>query len=231
MHAGGPHLLTVDHPALDVVACRRLRSGLHVRGIRAVLGLGQPEGDAVFPRDRALDHRLLLVPSVAVEHGDQRQIADDGMLVLQIVVQAETLCGKMLADHRHPQIGAVLAAISLRDREAQMACGVGEILHPAQQRLPFMPRQPAIFEISARPFAAVIEEADVVVGLLDRLDLARDEAIEFVEIGDEIGGQRKIQGGSPGGRVLVFARRSIKVTSTNQVKRCLNNAIPEQTWT
>jgi hypothetical protein len=34
------------------------------------------------------DHRLLVVAAVAVEHGDQRQIADDRMLVLQIVVQA-----------------------------------------------------------------------------------------------------------------------------------------------
>ena len=111
------------------------------------------------------------------------------MLVLQIVVQAKALGGKMLADHGHPEIGAVLAAIALRDREAQMPGGVGEILHLAQQRFPFMPRQAAIVEIGARPFAAMIEEADVVVGLLDRLDLARDEAIEFVEIGDQIGRQ------------------------------------------
>ena len=111
------------------------------------------------------------------------------MLVLQIVVQAEAFRGKMLANDRHPQIGAVLAAISLRDREAQMPGGIGEVLHPAQQRLPFMPRQPAIFEIGARPFAAMIEEADIVVGLLDRLDLSRDEMIELGEIGDQIGRQ------------------------------------------
>ena len=66
---------------------------------------------------------------------------------------------------------------------------VGEILHLAQQRFPFMPRQAAIVEIGARPFAAVIEEADVVVRLLDRLDLARDELVEFGEIGDQVGRQ------------------------------------------
>ena len=105
------------------------------------------------------------------------------MLVLQIVVQAEALCGKMLADHGHPEVGAVLAAVALRDREAQMAGGVGEVLGLAQQRLPFMPRQAAILEIGARPFAAMVEEADVVVGRLQRLDLALDEAVEFGEIG------------------------------------------------
>ena len=76
-----------------------------------------------------------------------------------------------------------------------MAGGVGEVLGLAQQRFPFVPRQAAIVEIGARPFAAVIEEADVVVGLFQRLDLARDEAVEFVEIGGEVGGQVEIQGG------------------------------------
>ena len=60
---------------------------------------------------------------------------------------------------------------------------VGEVLRLAQQRFPFVPRQPAILEIGARPFAAMVEEADVVVGFLQRLDLARDEAVEFGEIG------------------------------------------------
>ncbi len=71
---------------------------------------------------------------------------------------------------------------------AQMAGSVGEILGLAQQRFPLMPRQAAIVEIGARPFAAVIEEADVVIGRFQRLDLAGDEAVEFVEIGDEVGG-------------------------------------------
>jgi hypothetical protein len=44
----------------------------------------------------------------------------------------------------------------------------------------------------------MIEKADIVIGVLDRLDFLDDETIEFVEIGQEIGGQRKIQGGSPG---------------------------------
>ena len=91
VHAGRPHLLAVDDPALDVVAGRRHRARLHVRRVGAVIRLGQAKGDAVLALDRAVDHRLLVVAAVAVEHGDDGQIADDRMLVLQIVVQAEAL--------------------------------------------------------------------------------------------------------------------------------------------
>src|SRR5437867_11761292 len=101
----------------------------------------------------------------------------------------------MLADHGHPEVGTVLAAIALWNREAQMSRGVRKILRLAQQRFPFMPRQAAVLEIGARPFAAMVEETDVVVGFFQRLDLARDEAVEFVEIGGEVGRQVKIQGG------------------------------------
>src|SRR5881227_1864824 len=101
----------------------------------------------------------------------------------------------MFADHGHPEIGAVLAAVALGDRKTQMPRIIGEILDPAKQRFPLMPWQSAIVEIGARPFAAMIEEADVVVGLLDRLDLALDESVEFVEISREVGRQVEIQGG------------------------------------
>ena len=70
-----------------------------------------------------------------------------------------------------------------------MAGSVREILGLAQQRFPFVARQAAILEIGTRPFAAMVEEADVVVGLLQRLDLAFDETIELSELGDEIGRQ------------------------------------------
>jgi hypothetical protein len=67
-----------------------------------------------------------------------------------------------------------------------------------------MPRQPAIVEIGARPFAAMIEKADIVVGLLDRLDLFGDETIKLGEIDDQIGGQVEIQGGLS--RNVVYCR-------------------------
>ncbi|MGY2934422.1 hypothetical protein ACVWZ6_004024 [Bradyrhizobium sp. GM6.1] len=197
VHAGRPHLLAVDDPALDVVTGRGHRARFHMGGVRAVIWLGQAEGDAVLALDRAVDHRLLVVASVAIEHGGDGEVADDGMLVLEVVVQAEALGGKVLADDRHPEVGAILAAILLRHRKTQMAGGVCEILGLAQQRLPFVARQAAILEIGARPFAAVIEEADVIVGRLQRLDLLFDEKVELCEIGDEIGRQREIHGSLP----------------------------------
>jgi hypothetical protein len=115
--------------------------------------------------------------------------------------------GEVFADHRHPEIGAVLAAVAFRNRKTQMTGAIGKVFHPAQQRFPFVPWQPAIVEIGARPFASVIEKADVVVGLLDRPDLFRDEMIQFGKVGNEIGGQRKIQGDSPGCRFLVSLDR------------------------
>ena len=49
VHAGRPHFLAVDQPALDVVARRAHRPGFHMRRIGAVFRLGQAEGEAVFP--------------------------------------------------------------------------------------------------------------------------------------------------------------------------------------
>src|SRR3982075_3221451 len=112
----------------------------------------------------------------------------------------------MLADNRHPEIGAVLAAVTFRYRKAQMPRIIGEIFHSSQQRFPFMPRQPAIVEIGARPFAAMIEETDVVIGIFDPLYLARDEFVELSEIGDQVGRQCKIQGNSPRCRFLSLSR-------------------------
>jgi hypothetical protein len=53
-----------------------------------------------------------------------------------------------------------------------------------------MARQAAVVEIGARPFAAVIEEADVVVALLERLDGLIDETIELRKIRGQIIRQR-----------------------------------------
>jgi hypothetical protein len=82
-----------------------------------------------------------------------------------------------------------------------------------------MPRQPAALEIGARPFAAVVEEADIVVGLFQRLDLARDEAVEFIEIGDQIGRQCEIQGVSPGATCFMLASIKERQDGPSQGKR------------
>ena len=166
-----------------------------MRGVGAVRALGQTETYARLAGELTGNQRLFLIlASIGVEHDDDRKIADDRMLVLQVVVQAEALGGKVFADRRHGEIGAVLAAIRLRQREAKVAGLVGDILRLAQQRFPFLARQAAIVEIRARPFAAMIEEADVVVAILDRLDLAFDEGVEFDEIVADVFGQSEIHG-------------------------------------
>jgi hypothetical protein len=83
-----------------------------------------------------------------------------------------------------------------------------------------------MLEIGARPFAAVIEETDVVIGFFNRLDLARDESVKLGEIGDQVGRQIKIQGNSPRNRFCRYRefraetlRNSIKVRSPSQVKQ------------
>ncbi len=119
-----------------------------------------------FPVIAAFDHFLLVVATIAIQHRHQRQVADNGMFVLQIVVQAETLGGEMFADDGHPEIAAILAAIALRDRKAQMAGTCRRGSSPGATALPFVARQPAIVQIGARPFAAMIEEADVVIAAL-----------------------------------------------------------------
>ena len=94
--------------------------------------------------------------------------------------------GEVLADDRHAEVGAVLAAVLLRERVAVVAGGVGAAPRLAQQRLPLLVRQAAALPVGARVLAAVVEEADVVVLLLERLDLALDELVELVEVVGEI---------------------------------------------
>ena len=73
-----------------------------------------------------------------------------------------------------------------------MASFIRAALCLAQQFFPFGPGQSARFKIGARPFAAVVEEADIVVGLLERLDLGLDEGVEFTQIGLKVGGNCEV---------------------------------------
>ena len=198
MHTRGPHLFAIDHPAADAVACGAYGLRFHMGRIRSVIGFGQTERNAILASQRAFDHRLLVIAAVAIEHGHQRKVSDNGVFVLQIVMQAEALGREMLADHRHPEIGAVLAAVMLGDRKTQMSGLVGESLRLTKQVFPFMARQTALVEIGARPFAAMIEETDVVVALLERLDGLIDETIKLGQVRSQIIRQREIQRATPG---------------------------------
>jgi hypothetical protein len=103
VHTGRPHLLAVDAPAGDTVASLAHSASFHVRRVRAVLRLGQAEGDDEFAFDTAANELLFLRRAAEVaHHHDERKVADDRVLVLQIVVQPEALRREMLANHGHP---------------------------------------------------------------------------------------------------------------------------------
>ena len=195
VHAGRPHLLAVDQPAINAVAGFRHGGGFHVGGVAAVIRLGQAEGSDAVAGESSQDELLLLgFGPEAFEHGDEGEIAHDAVFILQIIVQAQALGGELVADHCHPQVGTILAAIFLWRRKPPVAGLVGADAGLAQQQFPFAPWQPTMFEIGARPFAAVIEETDIVVLLLKRLDLGYDEGVKLDQIGNQIGGQREIHG-------------------------------------
>ena len=114
------------------------------------------------------------------------------MFVLKVVVEAEALGGEVLADDRHGEVGAALAAHAFGPGVAVVAGLVGDLAGFGEEFFPFVQGKPALVPIGAGPFAAVVEEADVVVAVLDRLDLGLDEGVELVEIGLQAGGKIEI---------------------------------------
>src|SRR5690606_156400 len=92
--------------------------------------------------------------------------------------------------HRHGEIGTAAniapgSAHLLRQRKAEMPGLVSHAPRLAQQILPLMPGKPALVPIRACMLAAVVEETDIVVPLLQRPDLGLDEAVQLGEIVDE----------------------------------------------
>ena len=129
------------------------------------VGLGDAEREAAAAFGEGVDPLRLLLLGAVVDHQQQPDVvADDRVLVLQVAVQAEALAREVLADHGHAEVRAVLAAVLLRERVAVVAGGVGAAPRLAQQRFPLLVRQPAAVPVGARVLAAVVEEADVVVG-------------------------------------------------------------------
>jgi hypothetical protein len=71
---------------------------------------------------------------------------------------------------------------------------VGEPARLEEQRLPLFVRQAAALPVSPRVLAPVIEEADVVVHLLERLDLATDELVELEQIRSDVARDIEVHG-------------------------------------
>ena len=71
--------------------------------------------------------------------------------------------GEVLADDRHPEVGALLPAVLLRERVAVVTGGVGAAAGLAEQGLPLLVRQAAAVPVGTGVLAAMVEEPDVVV--------------------------------------------------------------------
>ena len=82
-------------------------------------GLGEAEGEAAGAVEEA-GHPLglLLLGAEVAHHQHGREVADDGALVLEVVVEPEALGGEVLADDRHLEVAGAAAAELLGQRQA-----------------------------------------------------------------------------------------------------------------
>ena len=135
---------------------------------------------------------VLLGRRELLEHEHEGVVADDGVLVLQVVEQAQPLGRQVLADHGHVELRAALAAHGDRPRIAIVAGGIRPAAGLGQQGLPLVPGQAAIVPVGASMLTPVVEEPVVVVLVLKRHDLRLDEPVELGEIVDEMLGQIEI---------------------------------------
>src|SRR4029077_14268573 len=105
---------------------------------------------------------------------------------------AEALARQVLADHGHAEVGAVPAAVLLRERVTVVAGHAGAPPGLGEQRLPVAAGQPAAVPVGPGVLTAVVEEPDVVVLKLERPDLARDELVALVPEPPQVLGQGEI---------------------------------------
>jgi hypothetical protein len=122
----------ISQPSLRV---SRHGAGFHVVASEPWLGSVRPKaGDELAGKPPRMNSSSRVPKSRNIS--DEREVADDRVLVLQVVVQAEALGGEMLADDRHPQVGAVLAAIFFRQPISASGRPCRPLLGFAQQLLP-----------------------------------------------------------------------------------------------
>ena len=133
MHAGGPHFLAIQQPAIDPVTGFAHAARFHPSRIRAMVGFGQAETNAMGAGQHAIDKFIgLLGRAEIAKHQHLRKIADNRTFILQIIMQPQAFMRQMLANARHRQIGAVGTAIFFRQTETQMPRLVGTAAHFAQ---------------------------------------------------------------------------------------------------
>ena len=127
--------------------------------------------------------RFLLLGTV-FEHQQQADIiADHRVLILQIIVQAQALCGQVLTDNRHAQVATPATTVLGREGIVEDARLNRQLLGLVQQRFPLLVRQALALPIRPRVLAAMVEETDIVVHLLQRLDFILDKLVHLLEKG------------------------------------------------
>ena len=95
---------------------------------------------------------------------------------------------------------------------------IGAPTHLTQQVFPLLAWHPVVLEVGSGPLAPVIEEAHVVVALLERNDLGLDERIEPVERFLDVGGDREVH------PCTVRAKDSTMPTGRSLVSTCVARA-------
>ncbi len=114
------------------------------------------------------------------------------MLVLQVVEQARPLGCQVFADDCHPEVAAVLAAVLFGQREAPEAGGVGATYAFGEEGFPVWVRKATVGPVGTGVFAPVVEEAVVVVRVLEGGYGGVDKGVKRVEVLDKVRGKVEI---------------------------------------
>ena len=101
-------------------------------------------------------------------------------------MQPQAFGCEMLADDGHVEVGALFATVLAGHRVPVVTSLVSQAFGFVQQKLPVIIRKATAFPVGARILASMVEEADVVIGVFERLDRALDELVQLIEIGLQI---------------------------------------------
>ena len=153
-------LLKRFSPSITQSSPSRTARGLEPRRVAAVVGLGQPEGEALRARDHALEAAPPSAPGcrsawIMWTCGKLPTIDDSFWSSLWRPSPLCARCSRMIAIAR---LRAVLPAELFGQRVAQMPGAVGAAAHLGEQLLPLAARRPVGFPVGARVLAAMIED-------------------------------------------------------------------------
>jgi hypothetical protein len=109
------------------------------------------------------------------------------MLSLQVIEETQTLGRKVLSYDRHPEVAAstvcaILATVLLGKRQAVEASFISKLSGLCQELLPLLARQTTVVPVGSCMFATVIEEAVIVVFVLEGCDLLVNKLVKICKV-------------------------------------------------